>query len=502
LKRLLFKLTAFALFVVPSTGHADWGEEPAYVELSRYSKISMGFASQDLKTPISYFGHTFLVFHNFDPPEADSLAVEFTGDAPDFLANIAAFFKSVPGKYSLIYLSEKLREYDLEDRSIWLFKLNLSGGEIESIKQYIFHNRKTKFPYDFSQRNCAYYIAQTITQSNNALKYKRDGVFITPVSTLRDYRADGIISSEIYMPSTQIKALNDYEGLSGKDQKVTVNYINDQIIPKPQFTNLPVSNALSSISEYLIPREENPSKRNYLFSIKRKFPSSSSLRNKTEVDPSLSAGPNSISALLLLNKSGLILSFSPWLIGLENEASSGQKNSNIEVLSTDLFVKNISDVRLEQFHLVRIESNQPGGYLRDGFTQTLDISYTNYHTYFDSDYREAQILFGRGISWLQGGHTISLLPLVSVVDSWQDNKNNVKGRVQIRLKDYKKFIQNITFAAQIDQTINPASEIRQIMNLELIRSIRMKYSISFNLHRVKGRQQASNLVGLRLSASF
>jgi len=488
--------------VIPSIGFADWGKEPAFTELSRYSEISIGFASQDLKTPVSTFGHTFLVFHNSDPPEANSLVVEFTGQAPGILDNISALFASVPGKYSLSYLAGKIREYDYENRSIWIYKLNLGNDAIANVKKYLVKSDRKIFAYDFSQKNCAYYIAQTLSHSKDKLEYKRDGLFITPVSTLRWARSEGILSSGIFFPSTQLRALHEFETLSDADKKQIVNILSQSQVPIPNNINSGISRGLSAITEYLIPREPDSNRRNYLFLIKRDFPSESNSGAIRADDPSQSSGPNSISMLFLPNKKASIITLSPGFIRLENEKSSSQHNSTIEVLTTDIYTDYSGYARLDQFHLVRIESYQPNGYLRDGFTQALDISYTNYRAYFDKNYKEAKIQFGRGVSWLYLGNTVSLIPLASVIESWKDSGVKSSGRLEMRLRNYKQITQNISAAFQVDQTINKNSEIHQILNLDLVDAIGKTVSVSLNLRRVKGEQQSSTLSGIKLTASF
>lgn len=502
MKIRISKLLLIFILAVPTIGFADWGKEPEFTELSRYSEISIGFASQDLKTPVSTFGHTFLVFHNSDPPEANSLVVEFTGKAPGILDNISALFASVPGKYSLSYLAERMREYDYENRSIWLYKLNLSNDAIANVKQYLAKSENKSFAYDFSQKNCAYYIAQTLSNSTGHLEYKRDGLFITPVSTLRWARSEGIISSGIFLPSTQLRALHEYETLSEADKERIFTTLSEFRVPNPNNTSIEISRALSAITEYLIPRESDSNKRNYLFVIKRDFPSDSNSGAIKADDPSQTVGPNSISMLFLPNRNASIVTFSPGFIRLANEKSSSQHNSTIEALTTDIYTDHAGYARLDQFHLVRIESNQPNGYLRDGFTQALDISYTNYRAYLDKNYKEAKVQFGRGISWLYFGSTVSLVPLASVIESWQDSGAKASGRLEIRFRDYKQITQNISTAVQVDQTVNQNSAIRQEMNLDLVDAISKAVSVSFSLHRVKGEQQSSTLSGIKITASF
>jgi hypothetical protein len=306
----------------------------------------------------------------------------------------------------------------------------------------------------------------------------------------------------MYLPSSQIKALQEYDALSNADQKITFGYLNHSMIPNPGNTKGEIGSSLSTIAEHLLPREADASKRNFLFSVKRMFPESHNSIKLSGEDPSLSTGLASTSMLFLPKKNAAIFTISPGFIRLENEAASAQKNAVIETLRVDLFADTAGSVRVEKFHIASIESNQPSGYLKDGFTQALDISYSNYRTYLDKSYKETKIMFGRGVGWSIGGYTISTLPLVSIAGYRRNNSTFMIGRVDARLNIYKSINEKFTYAAQIDQLITRNSEIQQTMNFDLVYSIKKNMSISYNSHRIMSKQKTSTLSGFRITASF
>lgn len=488
---------------MPLKSWAEWGGEPTYDELKRFTIVSIGFASQDLKSPVSHFGHTFLVFHNQNIPEANALTIEFTGEAPTLTSNISALLTSVPGKYSLNYFSSKVRDYDFENRSIWIYRLNFSDEEINRLREYFLRNSDNKFAYDFGQHNCAFYIAKSLASSKNDLSFEQDGLFVTPVSTLSWARSKKIISAQEYYPSTQIKALQSFEFLAQEDQQIIKDALNPLTpITDPSNTKQKIGNALSTITEYLLPREADPTQRNHLFSIKRTFPSTSDSMTISAKDLSKSPSPASISALFLPQKNAIILTLRPGFISIENESTSGQKNATIEALRTDLFIDKTGDARVEEFHLARIESNQPSGYLRDGFTQALDISVRDYRTYFDRSLKESKILFGRGISYLYAEHTFSVLPLASAAVTTQDNHSVTNARLEMRINIYKQLTDKTTYVIQATQLVGNHSEIRQAINFNLVHYITEKFSASLNIQKVQSTKQSATLYGLKLTTSF
>jgi len=500
LRRVLLQCFAVILLANPTICFADWGRNPTYAELAYYSKVSLGFATQDIKSPISIFGHTFLVFHNEEKPESDSLLVEFTGEAPDFLSGVSALVASVPGKYSLNYLSEKRRQYDEENRSLWLFRLNLSEDELQRLRLHLLQTEDIKHPYDFSQKNCAFYIAEALAKASNNLELKQEGIFVTPIATLRWARANNKISSATYLPSTQLKAIAEYDALSEAQQRITASYLN---YAQPQnLSDKQIGSAISAITEHLIPREGDASKRNYLYSLKRTFPSGLKPIETIVDDPSRSLGSALLSVMLIQQMSAAIFSVSPGFVQLESESLSGQKNATIQFLKTELLAATSGSVRLEKFHLATIESNQPSGYLRDGFTQAFGISYTNYRTYLRKNYFENKLSFGRGASYLLGEYGISILPLGSAILFRKNEDNIAVGQIEMRLNIYKRLSENTVYAAQITHSMLKNSEIKQIANIDLVRNIGKQFSVSINVHRVTGAEMTSTLTGLRLATTF
>ncbi|MEI7841747.1 MAG: DUF4105 domain-containing protein [Gallionellaceae bacterium] len=480
-------------------GYAEWGRNPIFSELNNYSKVSLGFASQNLRSAISIFGHTFLVFHNEEAPEANSLLVEFTGEAPDLSSSLSALFLSVPGKYSLNYLAEKRREYDGENRSLWLYRLSFNEERLHQLKQFLLQSEREKYLYDFSQKNCAFYIAKALEKSGKELRFGRE-IFVSPVNTLRWTQAANMIVSATYLPSTQLRATLEYDALSPSQQQIIENYF--KYSPTQNLSDGANKNAISVIAEHLIPSEGDANRRNFLFALKREFPISAAHTEMKAKDPARSPSAGLLSAQWLPQKNAALVSISPGFINLDNEAFFDQKNATVQVLKTVLMIEGAGRVSLNQFQLINIESNQPSEYLREGFTQAFDMSYTNYRMHLNKNYAENKLTFGRGVSYFIGSHVISALPLGAVVFSSQDSGSSSLAQIEMRLNLYKQLTDKTAYTIQITQSTSSAFEIKQTVNLDLVSAIGKGQSVSFNARQVSGAEQASTLTGIRLTTAF
>jgi hypothetical protein len=482
---------------------AEWGNKPSAFELSRFVYVSIGFAAQDLKSPISNFGHTFLVFHNELPAEADSLVAEFTGNFSSFSDYISSITTSVSGKYSLSYFSQKRMLYDLENRSLWLYRLNLSSNENLNLRNYIEQSLNKNYQYDYTQKNCAFYIANAISEAKNKLPFDKNGkIFVTPVDTLRWARSKNLILSSTFFPSTQILALSQFDELSSNDQEILLGLVRGDQQRMLANSEIDINDSLSLVLEYLLPRESSAVKRNALYSLKKIFPAPAKIKAPQSEDPSILRGSSSVSVMFLPQLSASIIAFNPGFIFFENEATTGQRNATIEALKTNVILNNNGDVKLTEFHLVRIESNQPSGFIKDGFTQALDISYIDYESYLGKKYAEEKILFGRGVSYSFLGHTISALPIASILISQQESGSNIRGQIEVSTKIYKRINPSVAYFAQINNSLFQNSEIHQVVNFELMGSVSDNFSVSLNIYSAIGELKALTLSGMKLSYLF
>ncbi len=493
MSRSIIKFFLFAC-LIPQIAWGEWGKQLSHDELSKFSSVSLGFAAQDLKSPISNFGHTFLIFHN-EELEADSIVLEFTGKAPTLTDNIAALVHTVPGHYSLTYFADKRREYDLENRSLWIYNLNLNSDEVLRLKKFVHEAIGVEYPYDFSQRNCAWYISYALEQAQK-VKYEKEGVFVTPLSVIKWASNSGLILSSTFEPSTQLRALELYKTLNEHDQHIVQDYFAYSPRLSESDAADQVGHSISLIAEYRLPREADASLRGTYFNIKQHFRSAAEAAYKVP-DP-LFSNPSGLLSFQSVGSGG-IFTVSPGFIRLENEQMFGVSNASVEALRTSIYASN-EIVRLDEFNLVTLEANQPTSYLVDGFTQMLSISYKDYQRLIGEKYTEEHLMFGRGASIELFGVSLSAEPVVSLKDIQTSNGSYAQASVIGRGKMYCD-IKFAVISAQLMQAVRNDSVIQQEGSFNMSHTFG-KYSLGLAFRLVSGHMFYKSESGIKLSVAF
>ena len=137
---------------------ADKGFE-RYKKQLDLEDVYIAFVQPSLTSPMSYYGHTFLVFKKQGSWEF-SKTFSFTAVIPNKISSKNLILDGVTGKLSGRYVignfHEFKREYlSKEQRGIQLYKLNLSGPEKELLLAKSFQIYNDEFPYHFFQKNCS-----------------------------------------------------------------------------------------------------------------------------------------------------------------------------------------------------------------------------------------------------------------------------------------------------------------------------------------------------------
>lgn len=215
------------------------------------------------------FGHTFLVAHNEMPPEPDAVTIEFLGKTNgEFRQYLNALITHIDGEFRLGKFILKNREYDFEDRNLWIYELNLK----ENGRRQIFNSIssdiiKKSFPYTFLNKNCSYYIFNIVIKND----FKERSIYTLPKHTILELKNLGYISNyPVLIETDQSKLINFSKSLDANEE----NKIN-QIIEGYSY---PIANESWKIKKgldlaltYKIPREPSPEKRAQYFNIKKKL---------------------------------------------------------------------------------------------------------------------------------------------------------------------------------------------------------------------------------------
>lgn len=97
-------IICFLFFINISYSANLWTDniEPASFFYKKY--LSIVFVGHNIKTPVSMFGHTFLIAHDYEVPEPGAIVLEYVGDieSSNFWI-INSVFYSIKGTYKLSY---------------------------------------------------------------------------------------------------------------------------------------------------------------------------------------------------------------------------------------------------------------------------------------------------------------------------------------------------------------------------------------------------------------
>lgn len=214
------------------------------------TKVVLVFASAQLNSPSSMYGHTFL---RFDPDSVEqdstylSYALNFGATVPDgdagFLYAARGLTGGYPGNFAANPYFEKIKEYNrLENRDLWEYKLNLKQHEIDAMLAHVWELQGIDFEYYFFDENCSFRLLELLDVARPGL-YLANNFPVTamPLDTVRVVQEADLIADTHYRPSilTELKAqlalLSDDENVLALALSKDIN-----VLKKPEFTALPI----------------------------------------------------------------------------------------------------------------------------------------------------------------------------------------------------------------------------------------------------------------------
>ena len=258
---------AFLLFsslAHTSSDHKENGQASSQQETQPAKKLTIAFASQNSDIPESAFGHVFLVFYTQEKPEPDAETVEFVGTVTGFTDMVKTLVNNVEGKYKITSFEQKLWDYDLEDRDIFLLRIKASPEEIDRLNRRIKALTGSTYPYNFTQLNCAYYLLDILALEGIASSKHLTSLAIKPTDLLKslpDSRLEGVS----IIPSSQTTFRHYAKKLDPKDiesiKKIPKGYDLD---PQAIANNQDIRQATSAYIKNQITRETDHWKRQNL----------------------------------------------------------------------------------------------------------------------------------------------------------------------------------------------------------------------------------------------
>lgn len=200
--------------------------------------VSLIFASGNMNAPASMFGHTFLRVDRIQDKPLMSHAVNYAAKIdrrdPWVIFAFKGIFGRYPGYYSILPYHEKVREYTgMEQRDLWEYRLNLSVAETRRMIMHILEMRDIYSDYFFLDENCSYDLLFLLEAARPSvtLTDRHNGFFVTPIDTLQNVLAEGMIDNVIFRPSASRRIKNEVRELSVAEVGLVKSLVSGDIGP-------------------------------------------------------------------------------------------------------------------------------------------------------------------------------------------------------------------------------------------------------------------------------
>jgi hypothetical protein len=378
-------------FDIPETELASCEDRKDWKRRLGAQEMFVVFASSDLSSAGSSFGHTFLRAHN--PKNIKQLdlldyginyaAVTGGDDGASFaLKGLLGFY---PGSYSMLPFHQKMREYtNLEGRNLWEYKLKLTPDEVEMMIDHLLELDSSVAPYYFLDDNCSRQILELLEIVKPDLDLTSHFVDATiPLDTVKVMAAEGLLEGEVLRLSLQAEWRDSYAHLNRQQKSVLKDITKRKLLtslpklsPKEQAETLEASMRYIAIQDY---RDQKDSKdEKYQLSVAR-----ARLGAQTEALPL----QNPKSPLTSSDSSAWYLGYGKYddqdfyrfkyhraFHDLLSDDSGISTFSHLEVLSFDFrYFPSEESLNLKQFVLLKMLSTGPINELDTPLTWKIDV---------------------------------------------------------------------------------------------------------------------------------
>ena len=175
--------------------------------------VSLVFASNDLNSPATMYGHTLLRVDVVGQTGDERLlahainyaaAVATEGNQVGYIAR--ALVGGFHGEYSLYRYHERVRQYvRINHRDLWEYPVLLTREEMDRMLRHLWEMRAVGSDYLFFTENCSYMLLSLIETAREDLvltaEFEDPIPYVIPVDTLRAARDVGVLGPPEFRPS-------------------------------------------------------------------------------------------------------------------------------------------------------------------------------------------------------------------------------------------------------------------------------------------------------------
>jgi hypothetical protein len=174
---------------------------PKCPKLARYRRamapqsVALVYAANSLDSPVTAFGHTFLLFRR---ASGGDVTVEYTADTdtanPIFYA-FKGLFGMFRGRFRHQEAQSKLKYYIDEKRDLWEYDLAFTTDERAQLVRHLWELASTHFNYYYMSENCSYGVLALLEGAVPRLDLlEATNYVVPPVDTVKAlFRAPGVV---------------------------------------------------------------------------------------------------------------------------------------------------------------------------------------------------------------------------------------------------------------------------------------------------------------------
>ncbi len=487
--------------------------------LNQFKKVSIVFGSQNLRSPISSFGHTLLVFHDSPIPSPDSPTFEYLGNTSVPFFVFRSLFWTIPGAYRLVSWNQKYWEYERENRDIWIIPLKITKLERTKLNHLIQESLSNQGDYyNFLFTNCSWYIFKILQKSLNNIDCSVK-FYVYPIETIQALKVCNKIGEPIYRPAVATRLVQAFQVLTSKE-KTLMKKISPWNFPEikslkkksPGPLSLsPLKTAITEWIDYTLPRTDDKETRNELFKFKKQYHSPLLIPRKkmTELQ-SKRNGSLTLSWQKGMKSEIFSLKLSPGYWNFLNSINNNFWADHIELLSIEMsFDKHY--VFLSSFSILDMNTSHPGNLVESSFVRDIYAGWRRHTVSLKQYWDEGLIRLGIGLSDDLGeGLRFSLLPFLElgVNRSWTEKDlNSISGlaRLGLTARMFIRFSDVARFKAEFHQpllTYGGFINQKSAVSIVVFDYYSFVSSLQYQSFSIKGHEGFNHFFGMSLSRLF
>ncbi len=488
-------------------------------DLSQFKKVSLVFGSQNLRSPISSFGHTLLVFHDAPIPAPDSPTFEYLGSTSVPFSVLRSLFWTIPGAYRIVSWNQKYWEYERENRDIWIIPLKITKPERTTLNRLIQESLSSQEDYyNFLFTNCSWYIFKILQKSLNnmgcSVKF-----YVYPIETIQALKACDKIGEPVYRPAGATRLVQAFQDLTSKEKNLMKNispwnFPNLRSLKKSSSTPLslsPLKTAVTEWIDYTLPRTDDKETRNELFKLKKQYhsPLVISQKKMTELQ-SKRSGSLTLAWQKGVESEIFSLRLTPGYWNFLNSTNNPFWADHIELLSTEISFDTHSAF-LSFFSILDMNTSHPGNLIESSFVRDIYLGWRRHIVSSKQYWEEGLIRLGMGWSDDLGeGLRFSLLPFLElgVNGSWiAEGLNSISflARLGLTARMFIRFSSAMRFKAEFHQpllTYRALINQKGAVNMVVFDYYSFVFSLQYQSFSIKGQKGFNHFFGMSLSRLF